>query len=72
MQEEKGMTEHDMVGWNHWLDGHEFEQALGVGDGQGILVCYSPWGCKESDMIEQLNWTELNTHTHKAIVIKTV
>ena len=36
-----------MVGWHPWLDGHEFEQALGVGDGQGSLVCYSPWGCKE-------------------------
>ena len=41
-------------------DGREFEQALGVGDGQGSLVCCSPWGCKELDMTEQLNWTELN------------
>ena len=41
-----------MDGWHHGLDGHEFEQALGVGDGQGILVCYSPWACKESDMTE--------------------
>ena len=48
-----------MVGWHHWLDGHEFEQVLGVGDGQGSLTCYSPWGCKESDMTELLNWTEL-------------
>ena len=40
--EEKGTTEDEMVGWHHWLDGHEFEQALGVGDGQGSLVCYSP------------------------------
>ena len=47
-------------GWHHWLDGHEFEQASGVGDGQGILACYCPWGCKESDMTEQLNWIELN------------
>ena len=42
------MTEDEMVGWHH--DGHEFQQALGVGDGQGNLVCYSPWGHKESDM----------------------
>ena len=45
---EKGMTEDDMVGWHHQLNGHEFEQALRVGDGQEGLVCYSPWGCKES------------------------
>ena len=57
-QEEKGMTEDEMVGWHHWLDGHEFEQALGVGDGQGGLVCCSPWGRKELDTTEQLNWTE--------------
>ena len=57
-QEEKGMTEDEMVGWHHWLNGFEFEQALGVGDGQGGLVCCSPWGLKESDMTEQLNWTE--------------
>ena len=47
------MTEEEMIGWNHRLDGHEFEEALGVGDGQGRLVCYSPWGCKKSDMTEQ-------------------
>ena len=56
-QEGKGTTEGEIVGWHHWLNGHEFEQALGVGDGQGGLVCCSPWGCKESDMTE-LNWTE--------------
>ena len=44
-----------MVGWHHRLNGHEFEQALGVGDGQGNLVFCSPWGGKESDMTEQLN-----------------
>ena len=54
--EEKGMTEHEMVGWHHQLNGHEFEQALGVGDRQGGLVCCSPWGHKESDMTEWLNW----------------
>ena len=55
-QEEKGTTEDEMVGWHYRLDGHEFEQAPGVGDGQGSLVCYSSWGRKESDMTEQLNW----------------
>ena len=49
------MTEDEMVGQHHQLDGHEFEQALGVGDGQGSLVCYSPQGCKESDTTEQMN-----------------
>ena len=44
-----------MVGWHHQLIGHEFEQAPGVGDGQGSLACYSPWGCRELDTIEQLN-----------------
>ena len=53
-QEEKGMTEDQMVGWHRPLDGHEFEQALGVGDGHGSLAC-SPWGCKELDTTEQLN-----------------
>ena len=47
------MTEDEMVGWHHY--GHEFEQALGVGGGQGSPACCSPWGCKESDMTEQLN-----------------
>ena len=58
-QEEKQVREDEMVGWHHWLNGHELEQALGVGDGQGSLVCCSPWGCKESDTTERLNWTEL-------------
>ena len=49
------MTEDEMVGWHHQLDGHEFEQALGIGDGQGGLVCYSPWDLEESDMTERLN-----------------
>ena len=51
----KGMTEDEMVGWHHPLDGHEFEQALEVGDRQGSLAWCSPWGCKESDMAELLN-----------------
>jgi len=57
-QEEKGVTEDEMVGWHHVLDGHEFEQAPGVGDGQGSLACFILWGCKEWDMTEWLNWTE--------------
>ena len=53
---EKGMPGDKMVGWHYWLDGLEFEQAPGVGDGQGSLMCCSPWGCKESDMTGWLNW----------------
>ena len=49
------MTEDEMVGWYHRPDGHEFEQALGVGDGQGSLGCCSPWGHKESDMTKRPN-----------------
>ena len=56
-EEEKGMTEDEMVGWHHCLDGHEFEQTPGVGDRQGSLACCSLWGCKESETTE---WTELN------------
>ena len=59
-REEKGMTEDEMVGWHHRLDGHEFQQAPGVSDGLGGLACYSPWVRKESDLTEQLNWSELN------------
>ena len=59
-QEEKEITEDEMVGWHHRLNGHEFEWTLGVGDGQGGLACYSPWGHKESDTTERLNWIELN------------
>ena len=55
-QGEKEMTENEMIGWHHRLDGQEFEQALGVGDGQGSLACCSPWGCKEPDTTEPLNW----------------
>ena len=51
----RGTTEDEVVGWHHRLDGHEFEQALGVGDGQGSLACCSPCGYKESDTTEQLN-----------------
>ena len=58
-QEEKGMTEDEMVRWHHWLNGHGFRWTLGVGDGQGGLVCCSSWGRKGSDKTERLNWTEL-------------
>ena len=54
------MTEDEMVGWHHQLNWHEFEQAPGIGDGQGGLAWCSPWGFKESDTTEWLNWT--NTH----------
>ena len=54
-QEEKELTEDEMVGRHHQLNGHESEQAPGVGNGQGSLVCCSPWGCKELDTTERLN-----------------
>ena len=58
-QEEKGMAEDEMAGWHHWLNGRESEWTPGVGDGQGGVACCDSWGRKESDMTEQLNWTEL-------------
>ena len=58
-QEEKGMTDNEMAGWHHWLDGRESEWSPGVGDGQGGLACCNSWGRKESDTTERLNWTEL-------------
>ena len=54
-QEVKGTTEDKMVGWHHRLDGHEFEQVPGLGEGQGSLACCSPWGHKEPEITEQLN-----------------
>ena len=65
-QEDKGTTEDEMVGWHHWLDGHEFEQAPGVGDGQGSLMWCTPWDCKELDMPKQLNWTDTSVSVHQA------
>ena len=53
------MTQNEMVGWHHWLNGHGFGWTPGVGHGQGGLACCGSWGCKESDTTEQLNWTEL-------------
>ena len=60
-QKEKGMTEDEMAGWHHRLNGREFEWTLGVGDGQGGLACCDSWGYKESDTTERLNWTELSS-----------
>ena len=59
-QEEKGKTEDEMAGWHHWFNRCKSEWTPGVGDGQGGLACCDSWGCKESDMTEGLNWTELN------------
>ena len=71
-QEENGITEDEMVGWHHQLNGHEFELTLGVGDEQGSLARYSPWGHKESDTTEELNWTDRSwppelTSSHRLI-----
>ena len=55
-RQEKEMTEDEIVGWHHWFNGHEFEQTLENREGQGSLVCCGPWGHKESDTTEQLNW----------------
>ena len=73
-QEEKGMTEDEMAGWHHWLDGHESEWTLGVGDGQGGLVCCDSWGHKQSDMTERLIWSDKligpEKHIQKTLVYK--
>ena len=67
-QVKKGATEDEMVGWHHWLNGHEFKQALGDVKGQGSLACCNPWGLKGSDTTEQLN----NNNNYKATVVKTI
>ena len=67
--EEKVTTEDEMVGWHHQLNGHESEQVLGVGDGQGSLACCSPWDRKESDTTERLNWTESIKSTDSTRVV---
>ena len=64
-QEEKRTTEDEMIGQHHWLNGHEFEQLLGVGDGQGSLMRCSPWGLKESDRTEQLSNNKASTQQSK-------
>ena len=64
-QEEKQTTEDELVQWHHWLNGHGFEWTPGVGNGQGGLVCCGSWGHKESDMTEQLNWTEYAINSMK-------
>ena len=64
---EKGTTEHEVVGWHQWLNGHVSEQAPGIGDGQGSLGCCSPWFYKESDRTERLNWPELGTNILRAM-----
>ena len=56
-QEEKGTTEDEMVGWRHWLDGHEFEQAPGDSEEQGSLVCCSPWGHEDSETLSNCTTT---------------
>ena len=58
---EEGMTESEIVGWHHWLNGHEFEQVKGAGNGQGSLACYRSWSHKVSDMTEWLNWNEVGS-----------
>ena len=59
-QKEKGMTENEMTGWHHWLNGHEFDQTLGDCERQGSLACCSPWGCKETRLSD---WTTLTTNS---------
>ena len=68
-QEQKGMTEDEMAGWHHWLNGRESEWTLGVGDAQGGLACCDSWGHKESDTTEWLNWTELKHLTYMKWII---
>ena len=71
-QEEKGTTEDEMAGWHHQLDGHGFEWTPGAGEGQGGLACCGSWGCKESDMTEPLNWTELQVKLEIYILMLTI
>ena len=66
-QEEKGMTEDEMVGWLHRLSGHKFEKVLGDGEEQGSLACYSPWGHKELDITERLKNNSNIYNLHKML-----
>ena len=77
-QEEKETTEDEMVGWHHWLNGHEFEQTPGDSEGQGSLACCNPWGHKESDTTEWLNnsnselyWCMINLSKKASLFLKT-
>ena len=65
-QEEKGTTEDEMIGWHHWLNGHECGQTLGDSEGQGSLTCWASWGSKESDTTE---WTTMTTHVSEKKVL---
>ena len=65
------MTEDEMVGWHHRLNGHEFEKASGVGDGQGSLACYNPLGCKMLDTAERLNYVAGLPTFHHSVLKKT-
>jgi len=69
-QEEKGMTEDEMVGWHHWLDGRESEWTLGVGDGEGGLACCDSWGRKESDTTERPNWTKVLSSAREIVLLR--
>ena len=71
-QEEKGTTEDEMVGWHHWLDGHESEWTPGVDDGQGGLACCDSWGRKESDTTERLNWRPILIISHVHLKTKCI
>ena len=72
-QEKKGISEDEMVGWHHWLDGHKFMQALGFGDEQGNLAFCSPWGCKESDTVKWLNGIEgPNFHISQLVLVQAI
>ena len=67
-RQEKGMTEDEMIGWHHQLDRYQSEEAVRVDDGEGSLTCCSPWGNKQSDTTEQLNWIEVNVIAHSEAV----
>ena len=67
--EEKGMIEDEMVGWHYWFNGHEVESTMGVGDGQGGLVCCSPRGCEESDTSEWLNWADNDMWASQVVLL---
>ena len=68
-QDKNGVTEDQMAGWHHWLDGRESGWTPGVGEGQGGQVCCDSWGCKESDTTEWLNWTELRDRESNRVLL---